>query len=164
MARWAFFSFHYKNDVWRAMIVRNSWVVKADDEKAEGFIDAAAFESLKKQGDAAVKKWIDNELIGTSVTVVLIGSETSTRNYIKYELEKSYAKGNGLLGIYVHNVKDKEGNTSSKGSNQFGEIGNDRSGNAVYFSSSYPCYDWVSDNGYLNIGSWIEAAAKKAGR
>lgn len=163
MARKAFFSFHYKNDVWRANVVRNSWVTKADTEAA-GFIDAAAFESIKKNGEKAVENWIDGQLIGTSVTVVLIGAETSTREYVKYELKKSYAKGNGMLGIYIHNIKDKDGNTSSKGSNQFGEIGKDSNGNAVYFSASYPCYDWVADNGYLNIGTWIEAAAKKAGR
>jgi len=163
MARRAFFSFHYENDVWRANIVRNSWVTKPDRESA-GFVDAADFEEIKKGGDAAIKRWIDKQLEGTSVTVVLIGTDTSNREYVKYELQKSYQKGNGLLGIYIHQVKDKNGNTSKKGSNQFGEIGKDASGNPVYFSIGYPCYDWVDNNGYNNLGSWIEAAAKKAGK
>ena len=84
MARRAFFSFHYENDVWRANIVRNSWVTKPDTEAA-GFVDAADFEEVKKGGDAAIKKWIREQLSGTSVTVVLIGSETNSRDYIKYE-------------------------------------------------------------------------------
>lgn len=163
MARRAFFSFHYENDVWRANIVRNSWVTKPDRESA-GFVDAADFEEIKKGGDAAIKRWIDKQLECTSVTVVLIGTDTSNREYVKYELQKSYQKGNGLLGIYIHQVKDKNGNTSKKGSNQFGEIGKDASGNPVYFSIGYPCYDWVDNNGYNNLGSWIEAAAKKAGK
>lgn len=163
MARRAFFSFHYENDVWRANIVRNSWVTKPDTEAA-GFVDAADFEEVKKGGDAAIKRWIDKQLEGTSVTVVLIGSDTSNREYVKYELQKSYQKGNGMLGIYIHQLKDRNGNTSSKGSNMFGEIGKDASGNPVYFSSDYPCYDWVDNNGYINLGSWIETAAKKAGR
>lgn len=163
MARRAFFSFHYENDVWRANIVRNSWVTKPDRESA-GFVDAADFEEIKKGGDAAIKRWIDKQLEGTSVTVVLIGTDTSNREYVKYELQKSYQKGNGLLGIYIHQVKDKNGNTSKKGSNQFGEIGKDASGNPVYFSIGYPCYDWVDNDGYNNLGSWIEAAAKKAGK
>jgi hypothetical protein len=163
MARRAFFSFHYENDVWRANIVRNSWVTKPDTEAA-GFVDAADFEEVKKGGDAAIKRWIDKQLEGTSVTVVLIGSDTSNREYVKYELQKSYQKGNGMLGIYIHQLKDRNGNTSSKGSNMFGEIGKDASGNPVYFSSDYTCYDWVDNNGYANLGSWIEAAAKKAGR
>jgi len=163
MARKSFFSFHYKNDVWRAMQVRNSWVTK-DDKEAAGFIDEADFEKIEKEGDAAIKNWIDKQLIGTSVTVVLIGSDTSNRAYVKYELQKSYAKGNGILGIYIHQKKDINGNTSTKGSNQFGEIGKDLNGTAVYFSVDYPCYDWVDDDGYNNMGNWIEAAAKKAGK
>lgn len=163
MARKAFFSFHYKNDVVRANQVRHSWVTK-DDTEAAGFIDAADFEKVKQQGDAAVKKWIDAQLVGTSVTVVLIGSETNQRDYVKYELQKSYAKGNGMLGIYIHQCKDLSGKPSAKGSNVFGEIGKDKDGNAVYFSVHYQCYDWVDDNGYNNLGKWIETAAKNAGR
>jgi hypothetical protein len=163
MARRVFFSFHYENDVWRANIVRNSWVTK-DSKEAAGFIDAAEFEEIKRGGDAAIKKWIREQLSGTSVTVVLIGSDTSNREYVKYELQQSYEKGNGMLGIYIHNLKDKDGNTSNKGSNCFGEIGKDANGNAVYFSINYPCYDWVNDCGYNNMGKWIEEAAKKAGR
>jgi hypothetical protein len=83
---------------------------------------------------------------------------------VKYELQKSYEKGNGMLGIYIHQCKDLSGKTDSKGSNHFGEIGKDASDNAVYFSSAYPCYDWVDDDGYTNMGTWIETAAKKAGR
>jgi hypothetical protein len=163
MPRRVFFSFHYKNDVWRANIVRNSWVSK-DDKEAAGFIDAADFEEVQKGGDAAIKKWIRDQLSGTSVTVVLIGSETNSRDYVKYELQQSYEKGNGMLGIYIHKLKDKNGYTSAKGSNQFGEIGKDSQGNAVYFSVNYPCFDWVDDDGYNNMGKWIESAAKKAGK
>ncbi len=163
MARKVFFSFHYKNDVWRANIARNSWVTK-EDKEAAGFVDAAEFEEVEKGGETAIKKWINKQLDGTSVTVVLIGSETSKREYVKYELQESYKKGNGMLGIYIHQVKDKNGNTTTKGSNQFGEIGKDSNGKSVYFSVDYPCYDWVDDDGYNKMGKWIEAAAKKAGK
>src|SRR4051812_31505809 len=131
MARKVFFSFHYKNDVVRANQVRNSWVTKADREAA-GFIDAAAFEKIKDQGEAAVKKWIKEQLSGTSVTAVLIGTDTSNRDSVKFELQESYAKGNGMFGIYIHKCKELGGNTSSKGSNAFGEIGKDSSGKPVY--------------------------------
>jgi hypothetical protein len=163
MARKTFFSFHYKNDVIRANHVRKSNVTK-DSIEAAGFVDSVDFEEVQKKGDAAVKKWIDQQLSGTSVSIVLIGSQTNTRDYVKYELQKSYEKGNGLLGIYIHKCKDFEGKTDMKGSNHFGEIGKDANGNPVYFSSKYPCYDWIDDDGYNNLGDWIEAAAKAAGR
>jgi hypothetical protein len=163
MARKAFFSFHYKNDVWRANIVRNSWVTK-DDKEAAGFIDAAAFEEVEKGGDAAIKKWIREQLVGTSVTVVLIGTETNSRDYVKYELEKSWEKGNGILGIYIHQLKNKDGKTSTKGSNSFGPIFTSSDDDKKYFYERFNTYDWVDDDGYSNMGKWIEAAAKKAGR
>lgn len=107
MARRVFFSFHYERDVWRASQVRNSWVTK--DRESAGFWDAASWEAVKKKGTDAIEKWIDNQLNGTSVTVVLIGAETSERTYVGYEIKQSYNKGNGMLGIYIHSMKDQDG-------------------------------------------------------
>lgn len=163
MARKTFFSFHYKNDVWRANIVRNSWVTKPNTEAA-GFIDKAEFEKIKEKGKTAIENWIDEQLLGTSVTVVLIGSETNSRDYVKYEIEQSYNRNNGMIGIYVHQIEDSNGNTSTKGSNAFGVIGKDSNDDDVYFSVNYKCYDWKDDDGYNNLGKWIEQAAKDAGK
>jgi len=65
VARRTFFSFKYE-DVSRAMVVRNSWVTK--EKEAAGFIDAADFEELEKEGDDAIRDWIDEQLDGTTVT------------------------------------------------------------------------------------------------
>jgi hypothetical protein len=78
MARRVVFSFHYERDIWRASQIRNCWVTKPDRESA-GFWDAASWEEVKRRGDEAVKRWIRDQLYGTSVTLVLIGSETSER-------------------------------------------------------------------------------------
>ena len=86
MARRAFFSFKYE-DVSRAMVVRNSWVMQG--KEAAGFVDAADFEKIKNQGDAAIQRWIDNQLNGTSVTVVLVGQDTCSSRWAKYEIQKS---------------------------------------------------------------------------
>jgi len=162
MARRAFFSFHYERDCWRAGQVRNSWVTK--DRESAGFWDAAAWEEVKKKTDAEIEKWIGEQLVGTSVTVVLIGSETSTRQYVGYEIKQSNDKGNGILGIYIHNMKDVNGKTDTKGTNPLSNWQVERDGKKVLLSNIYPTYDWVSDDGYKNLGDWIEAAAKKAGK
>jgi hypothetical protein len=146
MARRVFFSFKYK-DVSRAMVVRNSWV--AQGREAAGFIDAADFEKVKRQGDAAIKRWINSQLMGTSVTVVLVGAKTCGSRWVKYEIEQSKARGNGLLGIDVSKIKDLKGATSER----CGEI-----------PGGYPFYLWYKDDGYHNMGSWIEKAAKAAGK
>lgn len=163
MARRVFFSFHYENDVWRANIVRNSWITKLDRETA-GFVDAAAFEEVKKGGDAAIKRWIDSQLSGTSVTAVLIGADTSNRDYIKYELEQSWKKGNGILAIYIHQLKDNDGNSSGKGDTTFGPIFTNNTDDKKYFYERFTTYDWINDDGYNNLGKWVEDAAKQAGK
>jgi hypothetical protein len=98
MARRVFFSFEY-SDVSRAMVVRNSWV--AQGKEAAGFVDAADFEKLKQQGDEAVKRWIDGQLMNTSVTVVLVGAQTCSSRWVTYEIAASKERGNGLLGIDI---------------------------------------------------------------
>lgn len=147
MARRVFFSFEYEHDVSRAMVVRNSWVTQGSE--AAGFVDAADFEEVKKGGDAAIKAWIDDQLSGTSVTVALVGSHTCSSKYVSYELEQSIDRGNGLFEIDVSGIKNLDSETS-------------------WFCgrllTGCPLYSWVTDNGYQNLGDWIEVAAKQAGR
>ncbi len=162
MARRVFFAFHYERDIWRASQVRNSWVTQ--DRQAAGFWDAASWEEVKKKGDDAIKRWIDKELQGTSVTAVLIGAETNDRKYVDYEIKQSYIIGNGLLGIYIHNLKDMKGNKDIKGKNPLELWHTTINGKEIHFSQIYKTYDWVNDNGYENFGDWVEAAAKKVGR
>lgn len=147
MARRVFFSYKYKQDVSRAMVVRKSWVTQ--EREAAGFIDAADFEKIKEQGDPAIKNWINKQLEGTSVTVVLVGEKTCDSRWVKYEIEKSEEKGNGLLGIDISKIKDLQGNRSER----CGQI-----------PKGYSFYLWNKENGYTNMGDWIEKAAKEAGR
>lgn len=147
MARRVFFSFEYRHDVTRAMFVRNSWVTQG--KEAASFVDAAEFEEVKKGGDAAIKRWIRDQLNGTSVTVVLVGSHTCSSEYVEYEIEQSEKKGNGLLGIDISKIPDFHGKTSRR---------------CDKIPQGYPFYLWNKDDGYNNMGDWIEEAAVAAGR
>lgn len=147
MARRVFFSFEYEHDVSRANVVRNSWVTQG--KEAAGFIDAADFEEIEQGGDEAIKKWIRDQLRNTSVTVVLVGSHTCSSKYVKYEIEQSEERGNGLLGIDISKIKDLNGNTTER----CGQI-----------PKGYSFYLWNKDDGYNNMGDWIEKAAEAAGR
>jgi hypothetical protein len=145
MARKVFFSFKYE-DVSRAMVVRNSAVIKG--EEAAGFIDKADFEKIKANGDQAIKNWIDAQLKGTTVTVVLVGKDTCNSRWVKYEIEQSIKRGNGLLGIDISKIKDLQGNTSER---------------CGQMPTGYDFYLWNNDKGYDNLGEWVEKAAKAAG-
>lgn len=142
MARRTFFSFHYERDVWRSSIVRNSSKLKPSITPE--WIEASIWESAKTTGPSAVQKLIDDALVGTSVTAVLIGSQTASRRWVKYEIDQSIARGNGLLGIYIHNIEDRDGRTDTKGTNPL--------------PSGYRTYDWVNNDGYNDLGTWVDDA------
>lgn len=112
MARRVFFSFRYKY-VWKVNQIRNAPNVIGTS--AAGFADASLWEEAKKKGDAAIKKMIDDALYNTSVTVVCITLGTLGRKYIDYEIDQSLKRGNGLLGLEIHHLKDSDGSTGSPG-------------------------------------------------
>lgn len=143
MARQTFFSFHYQRDIWRANVVRNSGVVIGT--AAAGFRDASLWEEAKAKGDATIKGMINDALRGTTVTVVLIGARSAGRKYIDYEIDQSVARGNGILGIHIHNIKNAAGETDVKGAvpSRLVEIG-------------ARIYTWPFDS--EKFASWIETA------
>jgi len=151
--RVVFFSFYYSQDVWRAYVVRNSWYYKGSRE-VSGFWDGSLRETYKTYKESEIRDLIKEGLYGTSVTVVLIGRNTSYRKWVKFEIEQSYEKGNGLLGIYIHNIKNRYGETDKEGNNPFDYIYKD----GRKLSYLYPTYEWVYDNGQKNLGDWIEEA------
>lgn len=162
MARHVFFSFHHRRDAWRAGQVRNSWVTR--DLDSAGFWDSAEWEAVKKKDTATIERWIDRQMKGTSVTVVLIGAETSKRRHVRYEIKASHLRGKGLLGIYIHRIRDANREIDSKGENPFGVWQIEQGGREVSLARIYPTYDWVADDGRNNMGIWIEDAARQAGR
>ncbi|MFA5127244.1 MAG: TIR domain-containing protein [Patescibacteria group bacterium] len=155
MSRKVFYSFHYERDAWRAGQVRNFNLLADEDEY--GIIDSVEWEKIKKKGDEAVKSWIKDQLKNTSVTVVLIGAETSERPWVKYEIEQSIEKGNALLGVRIHSVKTQKKETDSPGKNPLDLISLK---NGKPASSLYKTHDWVSDDGRKNLGQWVEDAYK----
>jgi len=159
MARRVFFSFHYDNDISRSMVVRNSWVTQG--KEAAGFVDKAVFEQVKRQGDKAVHNWIDKQLEGTSVTVVLIGSQILDRPYVQYEICKSLQRGNAVIGVLIHNIRDMRTGSYSARGNTHTVIGHYSDGSPAFFDAICDgIYDYSSQSGYFNLCAWIEDAAR----
>ena len=105
----------------RANVVRNSWVTK--EREAAGFFDASIWESAKKTGVNAIKNLINNALKNTSTTVVLIGSQTYARRWVRYEIMKSMSKGNNFFGVHINSIPDKNKKTKNLGPNPFDYLG-----------------------------------------
>ena len=112
--RRAFYSFHFDNDAWRAGQVRNIGVTAHHEPVSDN-----AWEEVKRGGDGAIRKWIDDQMSTRSCAIVLIGSQTANRKWINYEIRKAWDNKKGLLGIYIHRLLTQDGKASTKGNNPF---------------------------------------------
>ncbi len=71
-------------------------------------------------------------------------------------------KGNGITGIYIHKIKDMKIGQTAKRGDVFTMIRSFDDGNRFRFRDICDgLYDWESDDGYNNLGSWIENSARK---
>jgi MTH538 TIR-like domain (DUF1863) len=163
MARKAFYSFHYRPDNWRAAKVRNIGVVEGNAPASDN-----DWEKITKGGDAAIERWIDDQLSGKSIAIVLIGANTAGRKWISYEIAKAWNDEKGVLGIYIHNITDSDGKQSAKGGNPFDHVTYDA--NKKKLSSLVKAYDppysqsaYVYDYIKKNLNDWIESAVSTRG-
>jgi len=159
MARKVFYSFHYQNDISRVMTVRNRWVTYGN-QTVSGIIDHADFERVQRKGDLAIKRWIDGQLDGTSATVVLIGAETLKREYVQYEICESLNRGNAVIGVCIHRIRDLSGRTTLL-CDRHTIIGYYKNGSPAYFDNiADGIYDYVNQDGYHNLDIWVEHAVR----
>lgn len=122
MAKRVYFAFHYQDVIdFRANVVRNHNGLSSSQEA--GYFDASIWESAKGTNPLALKRLINSELEGTSVTAVLIGSQTYGRPWVRYEIIHSLARGNALLGVHINSVKGKNQLTKTSGPNPFDYLG-----------------------------------------
>jgi len=158
MARRAFYSFHYNPDNWRAGQVRNMGVIDGDKPASDN-----DWETIKQGGDAAIQKWIDSQLDGKSVAIVLVGADTAGRKWINYEIKKAWDDKKGLLGIHIHNLKDNDGNQAVKGNNPFSGFtvaGRDLSSIVKTYDPPYTTSTDVYNHIKDNLAAWIETAVE----
>jgi hypothetical protein len=152
-----FYSFHFDNDVFRVQQIRNMGVVEGDEP-----VSANDWESIKRKGDSAVERWIDDNMKYRRCVIVLIGSETASRQWVKYEIKKAWQERRGLFGIYIHNLKCPRNGTCTKGNNPFDNwnIGSQS------LSTMVPCYNPNGGDAYTDIRAhlegWVASAITRA--
>ncbi len=152
--RQVFYSFHYQNDVCRVSQVRNMGVVEGDS-----IVSDNDWEEVKKKGDKAIEKWINDSMKMRSCVVVLIGEETAGRKWIDYEIERAWNERKGLVGIHINNLKHFDGKTSLQGKNPFDKF---TFKDGTKLSSIVKIYNPSKENAYNeirnNLEEWIEEA------
>lgn len=149
-----FYSFHFDNDVMRVQQIRNIGSIEGNPPTTPN-----EWERLKRTGERAIQNWIQENMKYKRCIIVLIGTDTANRPWVKYEIEKAWNEGKALLGIHIHNLKCPRTGTSRKGRNPFDEFSfND----GRKLSSVVPCHDPNPSSAYRdianNIGSWIQSS------
>lgn len=152
-----FYSFHYNNDVFRVQQIRNMGVLDGEEP-----VSANDWEQIKRKGDPAVEKWIDDHMSYRRCVIVLIGSETATRPWVKYEIKRAWELRKGLFGIHIHNLKCPRNGTCAKGANPFSQwdVGDQSMANlvSVYDPSTSDAYGDIS----RNLQGWVAGAIAQA--
>lgn len=160
MTRKVFFSFHYQPDNWRVSQVRNIGVIEGNQPAKDN-----DWETVVGGGDTQIKKWISDQMVGRTCTVILAGKDTANRKWINHEIVESWDKGKGVVVIYIHNLKNSQGEQSDKGRNPLEYIKHGPTGKKLSeiakaydppYSTSKFVYEYIEDN----IDSWIEEAIK----
>ena len=159
MKRPAFFSFHYANDAWRAALVRNIGAVEGTEP-----VSANDWEAVKRGGDRAIANWIESQLKYKQIVIVLVGSQTALRPWVRYEIKRAWELDKPLMGIRIHGLADREGKTSSPGQNPFALVNIPKTNMTMEmwvpfcepwsFGTTKDCYNDIR----VNLSTWVEQA------
>ena len=154
-----FFSFHFCNDVMRVQQVRNIGTIEGNTP-----VSPNDWETVKRGGAASIKRWIDENMKYKQCVIVLVGTDTADRPWVRYEIEKAWNYGKPILGIFIHNLKCPRTGTSRKGKNPFDTFNFD---DGRKLSTVVNCYDPSPNDAYndiaRNIESWVNTAIAQRG-
>ena len=159
MPRKVFLSYHNNSDAERADLIRKLAVVNSNDP-----CPADKWSQIRKSGEEAIRCWIDDNQAGRSCTIVLVGSSTVNRKWIRYEIRRAWQTGQGVIGLHIHNLRNRKGLRTPRGKNPFLNMVVD----GVYLGSIVKCYEppFVSSKKtaeYIagNLEDWVERAIEQ---
>lgn len=156
MAERVFYSFHFDNDVMRVQQIRNIGVIEGNQP-----VSPNVWEEVKRKGDAAVEKWIDDNMKYKSCVIVLVGEQTANRKWVKCEILKAWKERKSLLGIYIHNINCPRVGRCRQGPNPFDQF---KFNDGRSLSKFIKCHNPNPNDAYndiaQNISTWIKAAKR----
>lgn len=117
MAKSVFYSFHYDRDAWRVQ-----QIIQMGALEGQPILKAQEWEEVKRKGDAAIKKWIADQMAHKSAVVVLIGAQTASRPWVRHEIAYAWDNHKPLVGIRIHGLEDRNGYTDSCGEDPFSKV------------------------------------------
>lgn len=158
MAKSVFYSFHYDRDAFRVQ-----QIIQMGKIEGQTILNAQAWEEVKRKGNAAIEKWIAEQMAYKKAVVVLVGSQTASRPWVRYEITKAWNDKRPLVGVRIHGLSD--GTTDTAGANPFEKVKlSDGSTLATYVplynpagSDSKQVYASIK----ANLENWVDAAYRR---
>lgn len=156
-----FVSFHYKRDNWRVQKVLQMGAIEG-----QSIVSSQDWEQVKRQGDQAVKNWIEKQMSGKSAVVVLVGAQTASRRWVRYEIAKAWDEKKPVVGIRVHGLTDRDGYTDSAGDDPFAKVTLQGGGTVADYVTLHDPAGNDSKAVYAtikkNIENWVASAYKRS--
>lgn len=99
--RKVFISYHHAKDQWACDTLRDIF-----SAELELFTDRSLREPVNSENMDYVNRWIrENQIKGTSITIVLCGEETNKRKCVDWELYSTLYYNHALLGLVLPSAK-----------------------------------------------------------
>lgn len=156
-----FYSFCGKDDMDRIRGIVDMLMVHSTQQPT-GVIAKREWENLKEKGEDAIHNWVKKELEGTSVTVVLLGTNTLEDRFVQYQICESLRRGNAVIGVYIKDRKDKQSDSTAEKCNLHKVVAYYKYGTPIYFDYiNDGIYDYESEDGGSNLDMWVEQAAEQ---
>jgi hypothetical protein len=150
--RRVFFSFDYDNDAMRVSQIKQMGIV----EDGTTLVSSNEWEPIRRKGNIAIKKWIDDNMQYCSCIVVLIGANTHKSEWVDYEIIKALTDKKAIFGIYIHNLNCPRNGKTNQGLNPFD--GKALSSLIKTYNPQDNCHLSAYDDIKNNLEKWIENA------
>jgi hypothetical protein len=161
VAKSVFFSFHYDRDHWRVQQILNLGALDG-----QTILNSQDWEKVKKKGDAAVEKWISDQMAYKKAVVVLVGAQTASRPWVKHEIAYAWDNKKPLVGIRINGLAGADKKTDVAGANPFKKVTLQGGGTVGDFvplitpagTTSQAVYSDIKKN----LTSWVDGAYKRS--
>lgn len=156
-----FYSFHYDRDAARVQQIINMGALDG-----QSIVNAQAWETVKRQGDAAVEKWIADQMAYKSAVVVLVGAETAGRPWVRYEITKAWNDKRPLVGIRINGLAPLNQDADVPGVNPFSSVSFKSGGTLADYVPLHTPAGGTSKEVYASIQNglktWVDNAYKRS--
>ncbi|GAS92419.1 TIR domain-containing protein [Mycolicibacterium brisbanense] len=156
-----FYSFSYDRDAWRVQQIMNMGAVEG-----QTILNAQKWEEVKKQGDQAIMNWIADQMRYKTAVVVLVGSDTAERPWVRREIAYAWDNYKPLVGIRIHGLADRYGRTDYAGGNPFDRVTLQGGGTVGDYIKPITPNGYTSQQVYAsiraNLLSWVDGARKRS--